>query len=78
MLYQALFTTPLLFLCCRGFEDALEGDLKDALGGGLSDGLNELMSSFGEAIDGLAGMAEGKAFECKYKCENGKDNVLCL
>lgn len=44
-------------------------------GGGLTDGLSELMSSFGEAIDGLAELAEGKAFECKYKCEKDKKTV---
>lgn len=69
---RVLLTFPLLFLFCLGFDDSYEGDFKEALGGGLSDGLSELMSSFGEAIDGLAELAEGKAFECKYKCEKGK------
>lgn len=68
-MYSQLLTILLLCLTCNGYED---DDLRQALGGGLSQGMDDLMESLGQAIDGLVDMAEGKSFECVYKCENGK------
>ncbi|VDI36723.1 secretory phospholipase A2 [Mytilus galloprovincialis] len=67
-MYAQILTVLLLCSSCYCYE---EDALKQALGGGLTEGLEDLMTSFGEAIDGLADLAEGKTIECKYKCRNG-------
>ncbi|CAC5409284.1 PLA2G [Mytilus coruscus] len=67
-MYAQILTVSILCLSCYCYE---EDALKQALGGGLTEGLEDLMTSFGEAIDGLADLAEGKTIECKYKCRNG-------
>ena len=74
-MYSQLLTILLLCLTCNGYED---DDLRQALGGGLSQGMDDLMESLGQAIDGLVDMAEGKSVECVYKCENGNVTVLML
>ena len=74
-MYCQLLTILLLCLTCNGYED---DDLQQALGGGLSQGMDDLMESLGQAIDGLVDMAEGKSVECVYKCENGNVTVLML
>ncbi|XP_063445589.1 group XIIA secretory phospholipase A2-like isoform X1 [Mytilus trossulus] len=67
-MYAQILIALLLCSSCYCYE---EDALKQALGGGLTEGLEDLMTSFGEAIDGLADLAEGKTIECKYKCRSG-------